>query len=142
MQNTYFILRHGQTNYQLKPEKIFYPWPESSPILLTKKGEKQIAAAAEKLKPKRIDLIYSSDITRTRQSAEIVAQELKVKVILDKRLREINVGIFRGRRTKEYRRYFSSPEEGFWKIPPQGENLRDCQRRMFNFLKEIDKLLE
>jgi len=35
MNNTYFILRHGVTPYQLKKEKIIYPWPETSPILLT-----------------------------------------------------------------------------------------------------------
>ena len=139
MQNTYFILRHGQTTYQLKKEKIIYPWPEPSPILLTEKGKKQVRTAAEKLKSKKIDLIYSSDITRARQTAGIVAQELKVKVIFDKRLREINLGIFCGKKTKEYYNYFSSLKQRFRKSPSQGENLRDCQKRMFDFVKEIDK---
>ena len=139
MQNNYFILRHGQTTYQLKKEKIIYPWPESPPILLTEKGKKQIRVAAEKLKPKKIDLIYSSDMPRTRQTAGIVTQELKVKVIFDKRLRDINTGIFRGKKIKEYFNYFSPPKEILWKTPPQGENLRDCQRRIFDFFEEIDK---
>lgn len=139
MNNTYFLLRHGQTTYQLKKEKIIYPWPENEPILLTEEGKKQIGIVAEKLKKEKINLIFSSDITRARQTARIIAQEFKVKVIFDKRLREINVGIFRGKRTKEYHNYFSSPEEILWKTPPQGENLINCQKRIFDFFKEIDK---
>ena len=139
MNNIYFLLRHGQTTYQLDKEKVIYPWPEPSPILLTEKGKEQIEIAAEKLKKEKIDLIFSSDLSRTRQTAKIISQKLAVNVILDKRLREINVGIFQGKRTKQYYDYFSSPKVRFRKAPPQGENLRDCQRRVFDFFKEIDR---
>ena len=139
MQNIYFILRHGQTPYQLKKEKICYPWPEPLPILLTEKGKKQIKAAAKKLKKGKIDLIYSSDIPRARQTAEIVAKELGLKVIFDKRLRDVNMGIFRGRSYKEFQKYFSRRKELFFKSVPQGESWDDVKERMMNFLKEIDK---
>ncbi len=57
-QNLYFLLRHGETPYQLKKEKIHYPWPESSPILLTERGKKQIEILAKKLKQENFDLIF------------------------------------------------------------------------------------
>ena len=139
MQNAYFLLRHGQTNYQLKKEKTIYPWPENEPILLTEKGKKEIEIVGEKLKKEKIDLIFSSDIPRTRETSEIIAKKLRLDVIFDERLREINVGVFRGRKTEEYYNYFSSPQEMLWKTPPQGENLRDCQQRLFDFFEEIDR---
>lgn len=139
MNNTYFILRHGQTPYQLKEEKILYPWPEREPILLTEKGKEQIKIVAEKLKSKKIDLIYSSDMPRARQTSEIVAEHLGVKINFDSRLRDIDTGIFQGKEAKDYFTYFSSPEERFIKAPPKGESLKDCQERIFGFLREIDK---
>ncbi len=137
--NNYFLLRHGQTPYQLKKDKIIYPWPEPKPLLLTKKGKEEIKSIAKKLKKEKIDLIFSSDLPRTRQTAEIIAEETGSKIVYDQRLREINVGIFRGRKIKEYYDYFSSPEEMFWKAPQKGENLREVQKRVFDFFKEIDK---
>ena len=58
MNNTYFILRHGETPYQIKKERIIYPWPEPSPIFLTKRGEGQIEKAAKELMDKNIDLFW------------------------------------------------------------------------------------
>jgi len=139
MQNSYFILRHGQTSYQLKKEKMCYPCPEPSPILLTEKGKKQIKVAAKKLKEEKIDLIYSSDIPRAGQTAKIVAQELGLGVIFDSQLQDINMGIFRGRPNKEVRQYFPYRKEWFFKPVPQGESWNDAKERMINFLKEIDK---
>ena len=76
--NKYYILRHGETIYQTEKKKMMYPWPESEPVLLTKNGLSQIKKVAKSLKNKKIDLIYSSDASRTRQTAEIVARELEI----------------------------------------------------------------
>ncbi|MCD6500605.1 histidine phosphatase family protein [bacterium] len=139
MQNTYFILRHGETLYQLQGEKILYPWPESTPILLTEKGRKQAKTAAEKLKKEKIDLIYCSDISRVRQTAEIVGQELGIKIIFDPRLRERNFGIYQGRPKTEYQRDFPIPKEKFFRPPLRGESWNDVRQRVLDFIKEIDK---
>ena len=139
MQNNYFILRHGETPYQLQEEIILYPWPEPSPILLTERGKEQVKAAAEELKKEKIDLIYSSDVNRVRQSAEIVARELDLKVIFERRLRERNWGIYKGKPKKEYDKLFSVRKEKFSKAPPQGENWNDVKQRVLDFIKDIDK---
>lgn len=136
--NQYYILRHGQTTHQLKNKKTIYPWPEKKPILLTKLGEKQIKKAAKELKKKKIDLIYSSDITRTRQTAEIVAQEIGVKIIFDKTLRDFNLGVYRGKSKEKYHKDIP-PTERFEKKPAQGESWNDCRKRMLDFLVKIDK---
>jgi len=137
--NKYYILRHGETIYQTEKKKMMYPWPESEPVLLTKNGETQIKKIAKKLKNKKIDLIYSSDSSRTRQTAEIVAIELGVKLFLDKRLRDINLGIYHGGEKAKFYQDFPDLEERFLKAPRKGESWSNCRERMVNFLKEIDK---
>lgn len=139
MYNNYFLLRHGQTIYQTKYKDIIYPWPEKSPIGLTKKGKNQIKKVAEILKSREIELIFSSDFFRTHQTAEIIARELCLPILFDKRLHEINLGIYRGRPKAAYQKIFSHPKVKFSKRPPKGENWNDVKKRMLNFIKELEK---
>lgn len=142
LKNKYFLLRHGQNIYQTKKKSSIYPWPEpkNSPVRLNKKGERQIKNAAKKLKDQKIDLIYSSDVFRARQSAEIVAKELGIKKInFDKELRDINLGIYHGGSKKRFYQDFPRSAERFSKRPKKGENWSDCQKRILGFLKKIDK---
>jgi len=141
LKNQYYILRHGQTIYQVERKKWTYPRVDSHKVRLTKKGEKQIKAAARKLKRKKIDLIFASDFFRTRQTARIVAKELGVKkMIFDKRLRDINLGVYRGKLKDEfYPKFPKYSKTRFKKTPPQGENWLDVKKRMVAALKSIDK---
>ena len=142
MNNTYFILRHGETPYQLnqlKKEKIIYPWPEPSPILLTEKGKKQIENVAQKLENKKIGLIFSSDIPRAKETAEIISKKIGIKPIFDSRIREIDKGIYKGKSTREYEKDFSDRKQRFFRRPLNGESRQDCRERMMDFLEEVDK---
>jgi broad specificity phosphatase PhoE len=138
MNNTYFILRHGETPYQLKKEKTIYPWPETPPIFLTKRGEEQIKEAGEQLKDKNIDLIFSSDMTRTKQTSQIISRKINVKPIFDIRLREIDYGDYRGKLIKDYRTDFPSLKQRFFKKPKNGESRLDVKKRLLDFFNEID----
>jgi len=141
LRNKYFLLRHGQTIYQTKKKSFIYPpFPEKPAIKLTKKGEKQIKAVAKSLKKAGIDLIFSSDFFRTRQTAKIVAKEVGAKILFDKRLRDINLGIYRdGKKERFYRVFPHYSKKFFYQKPAQGENWRDCQKRMLSFLRGVDK---
>jgi broad specificity phosphatase PhoE len=139
--NKYYILRHGQTFWQTINKDFAYPKKDSYKVRLTPLGEKQIKEAAKKLKDKGIDLIYSSDFFRTRQTAKIVARELKVPVFFDPSLRDVNLGIYMGRKKEEFYRDFpKNSTKAFYEAPPKGESWKDCQKRMLNFLKKIDKI--
>jgi broad specificity phosphatase PhoE len=142
LNNRYFILRHGQTIHQIEKPGITYFWPEDKPpASLTDLGKKQIKNVAEKLKGKKFDLIFSSDVLRTRQTAEIVAKELGLKVKTDPRLRDINWGIYQGKPMKEAWAYYEHQmEKRFEKAPPGGESWLELQKRMVNFLEEIEKI--
>lgn len=140
LKNKYFLLRHGQTIYQTKKKNLVYPRSNKSKVNLTKRGENQVKKAAQELKKQKIDLIFTSDFFRTRQTAKITAKELKLEVNFDKRLRDLDWGVYRGVPKKEVYCYFSRhPGHRFYQRPPQGESWSDCKKRMINFIKEIDK---
>jgi len=139
LNNQYFILRHGQTAQQTKRKEFIYNWPDNPPVKLTREGKKQIREAAKKLKKEKIDLIYSSDIYRTRQTAKIVAKELDLKVNFDKRLRDINLGIYHGRPKEEFFRDFPFKEKRFNLRPKKGESWNDVKKRLLSFLREVNK---
>lgn len=144
--NKFFVLRHGES---LRNKKgIAVCWPEKIYSPLTKNGEKQIKQAAKKLKKEKIDLIFSSDLLRTKQTAGIVGKNLGIKPKFDKRLREVNVGIFNGKPIDEIGRFWDkerklAPREYFlnrFRIsPPKGENYTDIEKRLTSFIKETNK---
>jgi len=147
--NQYFILRHGESTRNV--EKRASCWPEKIKSPLTEKGIKQIKKAAKELKKKKIDLIFSSDLLRTKQTAEIVSKEIRVKIKLDKRLREVNVGILNNKPIDEIGRFWDkerklSPAEHYKKrfkiAPDNGENYIQLEKRMFDFFKEMEKKYE
>ncbi len=134
--NTYFALRHGESETQL----LGIVADSNSKYHMTDLGKEQIRLAAEKLKKENIDIIIHSDVLRTTEAARIVAEVLGVKEVLkDTRVREINVGIFNGRPTKEYNGFYSSAEEYFAKAPPEGESLSDLRARLMGFMQDIDR---
>lgn len=147
MLNQYFILRHGESLKNIKD--ITSCWPEKFHCPLTLKGKKQIKESAKKLKNKKISIIFTSDLLRTKQTAEIVKKELGIKLVkIDKRLREINYGILNGEPVVKVRNFWD-PEEKLSSIeytlkrfqvaPLKGENYTDTTKRMFDFIKEINE---
>lgn len=141
LKNRYFILRHGETIYQTRNKNIIYPpQPENPPIKLTKRGENQIKQKIKLLKKLKIDLFFSSDFFRTKQTSEIVAEKLGIKINFDKRLRDINLGIYHsGPKENYYKKISRFSKNDFYYRPPKGESWKDCRKRVLNFLKEIEK---
>ena len=140
MLNQYYILRHGQNVYQAEKRDVMYPWPDKPPVKLSKEGKQKIKEAAEQLKSKKIDLIYSSDIYRAKQTSGIMAKELGIKKInFDKRLRDINLGVYHGKTKKEFYNHFPDAIERFSHKPKRGETWNEVKKRMLDFLRDIDK---
>ena len=147
--NTYYILRHGHSERQVK--KIMSSWPEPKPLALTKKGVSDITRIAKGLKKKKIDIILSSDVLRTRQTAEIVGKELGVTPLFDERLRDMNVGPeLNGKNIKELGRVCGKQGETpfehymrrFVDPLPGGESWKDVQRRMQLLIQDMEQRYE
>lgn len=71
-----YIIRHG--------EKI-----EGENMPLTEKGKKQAKLVAKRLKKLSIRKMYSSDLKRCKETAEIIKKQIKIPIIFEKSLREV-----------------------------------------------------
>lgn len=137
LRNTYYIMRHGQAISNVKA--VCSCWPEKFKNHLTAAGVATIKESAEKLQDKKIDLIFASPLLRTKETAEIVGKELHIKPIFDRRLREIQFGIFNDKPLMGMWKSFKLEEERIKKHPLFGENYEHILARMLDFLKETDQ---
>ncbi len=136
-----YLARHGETVYSKDPEKIgkIYPPPDEDTAFLSTEGKEQAKKIAKFFKEKgiKLDLIFCSDLKRAKETAEIVAKELKVKVVEDERLRDLDFGEFHLKDKKVLRDFYAQAQNLFSLRIPGGESLRDVYLRVFSFLKEI-----
>jgi isoleucyl-tRNA synthetase len=137
--NKYFILRHGENVYTTEIKDIAYPKSAQFSLGLTDEGKKKIKDLSPKIKRAKIDLIFSSDYKRAKETAEIVASELGINIKLDKRLRDVNLGVYHGRPKQEMYNDFPDANARFYKKPKGGESWLGCRKRMISFINEINK---
>jgi isoleucyl-tRNA synthetase len=140
--NKYIVIRHGEADHN--KENVLSGNPDT-PHHLTEKGKEEIKATAQKLKGKKIDLIFTSPFVRAKETADILAEALDISgadIIVDNRLRELVTGDLDGKPVSVYHSYFSSQEEKFYKPTPNGETLFDMKNRAMDFMSEIDALHE
>jgi broad specificity phosphatase PhoE len=88
-----WLVRHGQTDWNLAGR-----WQGQSPQApgLNEAGRAQALALRSQLAGKKFAAIYSSDLLRARQTAELLADPLGLPVNLDPRLREMDLGDWEG----------------------------------------------
>jgi isoleucyl-tRNA synthetase len=137
--NRFFIARHGQamTNHN----GYLSSWPEKPDleVHLTPEGEAAVRATAESLKKEGVDLVVASDLKRTTQTAELIAEITGAKLEFDVRLRELNVGVFNGRSEKDYNAQFSGLQDKMDRAVEGGENLAEVRARMVEAVLELDR---
>ncbi|MDR3294359.1 MAG: histidine phosphatase family protein [Clostridiales Family XIII bacterium] len=142
-----FLVRHGEIRKHA--EKIFLGQTDAP---LSEEGRRQAAEAAETLVRRHgvhVDAVYSSDLKRAAETAEIIAARLcaedgaAVCVKTDARLREMHLGDWDGRfireikerHPEEYARRGAEPLT--WKSGHDGENYYDLRYRAVKSLKAM-----
>src|SRR3989344_4287192 len=93
---TFYIVRHGQTDWNKK-----HLIQGQTDIPLNEEGKLQAKGLAAELRNTHFDAVFSSDLTRTRQTAEILALERKLAVETRKALRERTFGKLEGKPTSK-----------------------------------------
>ena len=88
---TILLARHGETDWNLNG--IWQGWADPP---LNDAGRAQARRLAEQLRETPFDAVYSSDLQRAHETAELVAQPHGVPVITDSGLREIDIGSWSG----------------------------------------------
>ena len=114
---TFYFVRHGQS--EGNAARIFTGQTDSP---LTEHGRQQAAAVADELANVKFDRIVSSDLSRTRDTAEVIAKRHGLTVEVLPELREIDVGERTGKDFDETAALPGWNEDGFvaW---PGGESL-------------------
>ena len=92
----FYIVRHGQTNWN-KKGKI----QGKTDIELNEEGIEQAKEVRKILEKYPIDVIVSSPLKRARKTAEIINETKKVPIIFDKGIEERGFGEFEGKTAAE-----------------------------------------
>ncbi len=132
------LLRHGQTEWN-----ALQKYQGQTDIPLNDTGRQQAERAAEYLlKHEQVQTIYCSDLSRTRETAEIAAHKLRLPVYYDRRLREASFGIWEGMTFSEvYEKYpqeFKQWYQDIWKYKMTGgETFSEVWERVSLATEEI-----
>lgn len=103
---TFYLIRHGESEWNVIKKRM---GQLDSP--LTPTGMKQAKKMAKLLKDIKFDALYSSDLGRADQTAQIIAQELELKVKTDPLLRERCFGVFEEKFKHEYKKALAKYSE-------------------------------
>ncbi len=135
------LIRHGQTVWNVDGR-----WQGQANVPLNEHGHAQAAHLAAHLAKVDADagVIYSSDLLRARQTADAIAARLNLPVILDARLREIDMGEWQGMTSEEAEAWdgerLAEVRKGSFTIRrPSGESQQDVADRVLALLGEINQ---
>jgi probable phosphoglycerate mutase len=137
-----FLVRHGEPRQH--SDRIFLG---QTNVPLSDRGRDEAASAGDELVRLRCrpDHIYSSDLLRARETAEIISARLGGAPIADvAAFRELSMGVWDGKLIEDIRRRF--PDEYVkrgddilnYRVPG-GENFHDLQRRVVREFRRIQE---
>jgi len=137
-----YLVRHGETDWNSQRR-----YQGQSDIPLNRTGILQARKIASRLSKEKIDAIYSSDLSRARETAERIAQPHNLKVTSDARWRELSFGDWEGLTYPEIQA--KAPDElALWEsdftgyAPSHGETLTQLTARVLSAFDELRALHE
>jgi probable phosphoglycerate mutase len=135
--STIYLLRHGALGNDNSSRFV-----GQIDLPLAHDGIHQAQALAQALRDRKIGAVYSSDLLRTRQTAEIIAGEAGIHIIESRGLREISLGNWEGMSRSEVKTSFPAQYAARgsdivnYRIPG-GESFADCRLRALAAWEQI-----
>jgi alpha-ribazole phosphatase len=131
------LCRHGQTLFNAA---LRFQGQLDEP--LSDLGREQSRLLAGRLAEEPLDVAYSSDLSRARETAELAIGERPVPLHLDERLREVAFGRWEGLTFAEIKERFpddvaARERDRVHYAMPGGESLAQLAERLGGFLDEI-----
>ncbi|MDF7823683.1 histidine phosphatase family protein [Pontiellaceae bacterium B12227] len=144
LKNKYFAFRHGQSRANVEGIIISNPAIGTIEYGLTEEGREQVLASVASAKGFGADaLIFSSDFRRTRETAEIVREQLgAAEVVLDERLRERFFGEWDGKSHTNYSEAWKTDMFDPDREYNGAESSRSVQERMWSVIQTLEKQYE
>jgi len=125
-----YLIRHGK----IKLEDNQRRYIGQSDLPLNEEGIQQAQRLQKILKHTDISAAYSSDLSRSRQTAQIIVEQKAVTNITRKDLREIHLGEWEGCTFSDIARQYPGEfkargtDIGYYRVPG-GESFADCYKR-------------
>ena len=137
MKTKIIIVRHAEAEGNAQGR--FHGWTDSS---ITEKGHKQSKALAERLKDEKIDVIISSSLKRTLQTAEYISKAKGIPVVSSKNLKEINGGLWENEKWDDLPNLWSVKFDTWEYSPhihrmPEGETMEEFYKRLVDEVGSI-----
>lgn len=136
---TMYFVCHGATDWNLDKRCT-----GQADIPLSSQGRTEVVGVAQSLKSIPIAKIYTSDLCRATETAEIINQlhQEPVDTVADPRLREFDFGKWEGEKYFDINIRCGNSEEEAEEdlvplIPPDGESVEDFRERLLETLSEI-----
>lgn len=131
------LIRHGETDWNTEGR-----WQGQADVALNESGWSQAQEMARSLQEAGIAEIYSSDLLRARQTAQVLADVTGLPLHLDSRLREIHQGEWQGLLFSEIQaRYAQAYQERrrdpLSIAPPGGETAAQVRLRVVSAVQDI-----
>lgn len=138
MANTLYIVRHGQTNWNILGKTQGHGNSD-----LTFQGIEQAKDLSESMLNHNIDYIYSSDLGRAIQTANIVGEKLGIDVTTTPDLREMGFGEWEGLLIDQIKNDYADIYKTWRNEPhnvdiPGGETLHLIKERTDKFISELN----
>lgn len=132
------LMRHGLPDYTVTDKS---PTGQADPPLCDL-GRSQTQAIARELSERNFHSIWTSDLKRAKETADLMAEVLGCPVYVDPDLREINVGEWEGLSFAEIREKYPAEYEARGEYPliyapPGGESFLDLSKRAVRTYEKI-----
>lgn len=144
VKNKVYLFRHGQTYYN--KNKYFTGWIDSK---LTKEGFRNARILAEKLKKKRIDVGFCTELSRSVDTLkEVLVYHPECKRIIEaNRMIERSYGDLSGKKHRTIIKKYGQAQYDKWhrgynERPPDGESFKDVEKRVRIFINNLKLFME
>ncbi|MBI2623570.1 MAG: class I tRNA ligase family protein [Candidatus Liptonbacteria bacterium] len=127
----WLLVRHGETEWNKEERAHGHADPP-----LNNEGRAYAESLAARLKERHIGIILTSDLSRARETAEIVARATGAELIVSKGLRGRHIGIAQGMHHRERRRLYGDIFQSYEDAPPGGESFKDFEERVWNAFRQ------
>jgi broad specificity phosphatase PhoE len=134
-----WLIRHGQTDWNLTGR---WQGQAADAPGLNATGYSQVLTLRDHIPHVRLSAIYSSDLLRARQTAELLAKSLELTVTLEPRLREINLGVWEGMLSADIAAQYPQElsersREPLHSHAPRGESVMEVVERVREFVSTL-----
>lgn len=135
------LIRHGESEKNIKD--VFDA--QGDDFHLTKNGQKQTKVAAEMIKDEKVDKIFYSPMLRVKETAGIINKKFNLPLTPAPELLEINNGNWEDKTrfdqsiqsSRAAYKALTLAEQYVAKRGGTGESWKDCEDRIYNFVKKI-----